>query len=285
MKQGAIAVSQPHLLSLSLAVPLPIERSALAELAQTLSHLDEFGESFTFEILLIETAPELARSLLETTSLDTPATRVIPYTGNGAKDGPRTYISLLLSGLKQARGDSILVLEQCPSDSLPSVETIASMLLAAKDADLVVASRYLPGADERGRRQRLDVPGWLASKTGRLAAVLLLPRLRDCTDLGSGCFLAHRRCFEEFSLPAEGGRQAPTLLMELLVRSPSTGFIETPYRSSSHLIETPYPGLRRGERACAEPEGCLPPAGASAVPRTTGEGTCPLSLPASAART
>ena len=124
------------------------------------------------------------------------------------------------------------------------METLASMLLAAKDADLVVASRYLPGADaspvtnSQGLRQ--DFHNWRVS-TGKIGCRVFLPRLADCTDLGSTCFLFHRSLLEDLQIPAEG-LPAPgrPLLLEILVRSPWT-----------RLTETPLPRVRVGRSACA----------------------------------
>jgi hypothetical protein len=123
------------------------------------------------------------------------------------------------------------------------------MVRAASDADLVIASRYLPGADassvtnSQGLRQ--DFHNWRMAEADRLAVRVFLPRLAQCTDLGSTCYLFHRGLLADVHIPDDSVRYNPSsLLLEILVRGQWTQLTETPYRGSDNAA-----GLAPRERA------------------------------------
>ena len=247
MKQGATVITQPHL---SLAATLPTSESTLVALQDSLASLaGEMSRISSYDIVLVENEPGQAEDVLGASSSLGTFIRVLPCPEKaGAEAQSRTLLSALSS---ITEGDLILVLDRCRPDhpeDLPSLETLASMLLAAEDADLVVASRYLPGADastvtnSQGLRQ--DFHNWRVSTPDRLAVRVFLPRLAECTDLGSTCFLFHRSLLADVQIPASStGTSASPLLLEILVRGQWTQLTETPYRGSA-WVDRPAPRQR-----------------------------------------
>ncbi len=122
-------------------------------------------------------------------------------------------------GIHQANGEFICVLD---GDLQHPPELVPTLLTAAQDADVVVASRYIPGGSSAG----LDGPArQLVSRGSRAAAVALFPRLRHCTDPMSGFFLFRRSVVENVELRPYGFK----ILLEILVRGEWSRLTEIPY--------------------------------------------------------
>jgi hypothetical protein len=284
VKQGATLANQPHL---SLVVPLPITHDALLSLQETMRHALEFfaahyadahtGDpvdgSTTYEIVLLQTTdeesnlPSSPAPLVEEESspVPQPVYRVVPRGANSVREA-------LLATMQQASGRFIAVLDgRCPgAPPLPSAETFASMLHAAKGADIVVASRFLPGSccssvtNCLGLRD--DFNSWRIRSLEKLAAAACSRRLASCSDLGSNLYLVDPRAIEDLQIPPDGSSdgsltEPASVLLEILVRSPSwTRLVETPYRGADGpLVDVTnaqpavslatFRSLRRGPRA------------------------------------
>jgi hypothetical protein len=263
VKQGATVATQPHL---SLAVTLPTSQATLVTLQATMSRLaKEMSHLSSYEIVLVEYEPGQAEGMLDVPYDPDTRIRVVPCPENAVE---QSHSQTLLSALSPGEADLILVLDQYRPDhpeSLPSPETLASMLLAAEDADLVIASRYLPGADAstltNSQGLRRDFHNWRVSAADRLAIRIFLPRLAECTDPGSACFLFHRSLLADVQIPSSSaGSSASPLLLEILVRGQWTELTETPHRGSE-WVDRPAAreraiagagqlrSLRRGPRA------------------------------------
>jgi glycosyltransferase involved in cell wall biosynthesis len=126
----------------------------------------------------------------------------------------------VVTGIRQTRGVYIGVLD---ADLRHPPETLISMLAAAEDADLVVASRYIPGAESKAADR---LARRLRARSEALAAAALFRRVRACTDPLSGFFLFRREVVEGVALrPMDG-----TLLLELLARGRWKRLTEVPYQ-------------------------------------------------------
>jgi hypothetical protein len=246
VKQDASVATQPHL---SLVLALPTSETSLAALQASLSYLaKEMSQLPSYEIVLVENKSGQAEGLLDIPS--DPDTRIrVVACPESVEEQSRSQT--LLSALSSGESDLVLILDCCRPDhpeNLPSPETLASMLLAAESADLVIASRYLPGADAstvtNSQGLRRDFHNWRVSEADRLAFRIFLPRLVECTDPGSTCFLFHRAVIEKVQVPASSaGSSASPLLLEILVRGQWTQLTETPYRGSV-WVDRPEPRER-----------------------------------------
>ncbi|MDR7532768.1 MAG: glycosyltransferase family 2 protein [Armatimonadota bacterium] len=128
--------------------------------------------------------------------------------------------SAVVEGIARSRGEAIAVLDadlQHPPGLLP----VMLQRLEAERADLVVASRYLPGAGAPG----LSRPRRVVSILTRLLAQALLRGARRSTDPLSGFFVVRRAAVEGVALRPVGFK----ILLEILVRGRYARVAEVPY--------------------------------------------------------
>jgi hypothetical protein len=285
VKQGTTLAIQPHL---SLIVPLPLTHDTLLALQETMRHAVEHfaahyvdahsGEALdsaaTYEIVLLQTSdvesnPPSSPSPSPSGEEENSTVPQLVY--RVAATGAPSVREALLATMQQASGRFIAVLDgRCPgAPLLPSAETFASMLYAAEGSDVVIASRFLPGAccsrvtNSQGLRD--DFNSWRIRSLEKLAAVACSRRLASCSDLGSNLYLVERSVVKDLQIPAAEScdgrqREAASVLLEILVRSAWTRLVETPYRGAdepSEEITNAQPAvslatlrsLRRGPRA------------------------------------
>jgi glycosyltransferase involved in cell wall biosynthesis len=126
-------------------------------------------------------------------------------------------------GLKLARGEYICVLD---ADLQHPPTTVPELLAEARkhSADLVVASRYVPGGSAAGLGG--PVRRGLSRILRLLVRQLFSNRLGGVSDPLSGFFVVHRRVVSNCSLKATGYK----ILLEILVRCPWQTVREVPYR-------------------------------------------------------
>jgi dolichol-phosphate mannosyltransferase len=132
----------------------------------------------------------------------------------------RGLASAVVEGFHRSRGEAIAVIDadlQHPPALLPA---LVDRLLNAP-ADIVVASRYLPG----GGRPGLSAPRRLVSQVTRGLAQVLLSGARRSTDPLSGFFVLRRAVIEGVILRPVGFK----ILLEILVRGRFQRVAEVPY--------------------------------------------------------
>lgn len=132
----------------------------------------------------------------------------------------RDLASAVVEGLQHSRGEVLAVIDadlQHPPALLP---TLLARLQSA-DADIVVGSRYLPGAGRPG----LSTARRLISQVTRRLARLLLRGARRSTDPLSGFFALRRAVIEDVTLRPVGFK----ILLEILVRGRYTRVEEVPF--------------------------------------------------------
>jgi len=147
-----------------------------------------------------------------------------------ARDNPRIRLvhrverrglaAAVVDGVEAARGEVICVLDadlQHPPEIVPTLVEA----LDGTGADLVVASRYVPGGSYAG----LTPLRRLMSLAGSGMARGLLRRARVVTDPLSGFFAFRRRVTEGVRLRPLGFK----ILLEVLVRGHVTKVVEVPY--------------------------------------------------------
>ncbi len=161
-------------------------------------------------------------------------------------------------GIRRARGTRVAVLGDATGDA---AGLLPALLAASSDADLVVASRHIPGgSDTAPRSQRL------AERARRALAATVCRGARICTDPLSTVFLVRHDVIEGMDLSAPGD----AVLLTILARGRWTRLMELPWRACSpcaaHLSARDLRGLgqpgprRRGairyryQRILAEPE-------------------------------
>lgn len=215
-----ISMVHPHLgqtreandIKISIVVPTYNEKENLLQFVDALKYT--LGESDNYEIIIVDDnspdgtgklADELSRRNKEITVIHRPE-----------KMG---LASALLEGFKISCGEFILVsdadLQHSPSLLKIFLEKVN------QGADLVIASRYIAGAETNGwspwRR--------IVSKGAIKCAHILLPKTRRIKDPISGYFIFTRKSLMTTKLSGLGWK----ILLELLVTGGFKRVVEVPY--------------------------------------------------------
>ena len=203
-----------HPLMLSLVVPTRNERDNIPLIVDRVAQA--LG-SISYELIFVDDSDdETPGEIVHAMAID-PCVRMIHRDVLEREGG---LAMAVVTGIRQARGSFIGVID---ADLQHPPELLQTMLAVAEDADIVVASRYIPGGSSAG----LDgIYRQLVSRGSRLAAAALFSRVRACSDPMSGYFLFRREVIEGVDLCPVGFK----ILLEVLVRGNWTRLSEIPYR-------------------------------------------------------
>lgn len=198
-------------MTLSVVVPTYNERENIAPLiAETLTHLPKA------EVIVVDDdSPDGTAQVVRERWGDDPRVRLI------VRVGRRGLPSALAEGVEAARGDVVAWMD---SDFNMPPAFLLDLLRALDEADVAVASRYVPGGED-GRASRLRV---LASRVLNLIASCLLGfRVRDYT---SGLLAARREVFARIRV--DPAYRHGEYCIDFLARAHRAGFRvrEIPFR-------------------------------------------------------
>ncbi len=209
--------------ALSLVLPTYNERKNLPRLVSRLVQVLERARC-EFELIIVDDdSPDRTWELAAGMAATDARIRVV------RRQGERGLATAVVAGWKVARGDVLGVMDadlQYPPEGLPD------LLRPIQDgaADVVVASRYAPGAKLAGWSVRRALISQSAIRIARLA----LPRaLGKLADPNSGYFLLRRSVIENVDLRPIGFK----ILIEVLARGRPARVVERPY---------PYEGRKVG---------------------------------------
>jgi len=195
--------------TLSIIIPTYNERARLGELVDAIGEVFE-QHRIPGEIIVVDdNSPDGTGQFAETLSARHPV-RVVH------RPGKLGLGSAVIDGFVAAKGDVLGVMDadlSHPAEALPR-------MLAALDrwrADLVIASRYIPGGGTRN---------WpfVRRAMSRFACLLARP-LTAARDATSGYFLIRRAASEDVRIQARGFK----ICLELLVRGRVGTIVEVPY--------------------------------------------------------
>lgn len=127
----------------------------------------------------------------------------------------RGLATAVLRGFTEARGEILGVMD---ADLSHPTELIPEMIAAMDKADLVVASRNLPGGS-------VEEWPWYRVLASRFATLLVRPFGVRCSDPMSGYFFLRRGLLENRPLSPIGYK----ILLEILVKSEARTIREIPY--------------------------------------------------------
>jgi len=151
------------------------------------------------------------------------------------RQGKKGLASAVLDGVAATDSPLVIVMD---ADLQHPPEVLPGLLSAIESgADVVVASRYMPGG---------GVPGWslfrrTASRVAGLIAHILLPRTRRVHDPMSGYFAFRREVITGINLSPTGFK----ILLEILVRGSYRKVVEVPYRFGTRQAGSSKLGLRQ----------------------------------------
>ncbi len=220
-KQTEPLASSP---ALSLVVPTHNDGEALAALVQG---VPQVLDGLPYELLLVDDSDGDGDgggdtpAYIERVLAADPCVRLLHlHAGTQEADGATTGVTgAVAQGILAARGRTICVMTG-PMRS-GATDLLPALLNTAADADLVVASRHLPGANQP-RTERLAHR--MRNRGYAALAASLFTRVRRCTDPLSGLFLFRRAVVEGLQPPVEHGA-----LVDILVRGRWKRLTEVPY--------------------------------------------------------
>jgi dolichol-phosphate mannosyltransferase len=218
---------------ISLIVPTFNERASIRPL---LNEVAGALDGIDWELLFVDDSNDGTDELIAAHAERNPRVRLLHRDANrGGLAGA------VVEGLGRARGQYLCVLD---ADLQHPPERIPEMLATARDsgADVVVASRYVPGGSAGG----LDGPlRQLYSRGLKLLSKCAFPRrLAGISDPLGGYFLLHRSVVRGAYLRPIGYK----ILLEILIRCPWQTSREVAYRFQPRQHGTSKADLRQGLR-------------------------------------
>jgi dolichol-phosphate mannosyltransferase len=198
-----------------LSVVLPTRNEA-ANIEPLLARLRETLQDVAFELVFIDDSDdETAPRLVQAASLDQ-RVRVTHRTPELREGGLSTAVVL---GMHEARGRLICVMD---ADLQHPPETIPAMLAAeSAGADLVVASRYLPGGSRAGLATGMRQ---FVSRAASILVRTVFVEARASSDPLAGFFLCRASLLRGVEFRPVGFK----ILLELLVCSPHPQVADVP---------------------------------------------------------
>ncbi len=213
---------------LSVIIPTRNERDAIPGL---LRELRTALDGLEYELVFVDDSTDGTDAILARAARDDG--RVVVY----HRDGAVGLASAVADGIARCRGAVMAVLD-ADLQHPPRLVPVMLHRLEAEGADLVVASRYLPGAGVPG----LSRPRRVVSVLMRLLAQVLLRGARRSSDPLSGFFLVRRAVVDGVALRPVGFK----ILLEILVRGRYARIAEVPYTFGPRAAGTTKVTLRQG---------------------------------------
>lgn len=137
--------------------------------------------------------------------------------------GRRGLTSALQEGIESSEGRTVFWMD-CDFSQPP--EMISELLKALENYDIVVASRYVPGGEEKGHSR---LGSFLSKMICRFASLVLCPTIKDYT---SGYVGTRKEILETLPLEGDYGEYC-------------IGFLYRAYKRGYRILEIPYTCLPR----------------------------------------
>ena len=203
-------------MELSVVIPTYNERERLAELIHTITSIFRSAGIRGEVIVVDDNSPDGTGEVANQLAQRDDAVKVVH------RPGKLGLGSAVMKGFSTAQGDVLGVMD---ADFGHPPALLPHMLEAIrKDADFVVASRYIPGGSTQG---------WPTSRLimSRLGCHLARP-LTPVRDATSGFFLVKRDVVHNTQISTAGFK----ICLELLVRGYAHAIVELPYLFTNRLI-------------------------------------------------
>ncbi|MDI3257830.1 MAG: glycosyltransferase family 2 protein [Kyrpidia sp.] len=195
---------------LSIVVPTYNENRTVCLL---IDQLEEALRGLPYEVIFVDDSSDDTPNVLQAICAGHPRVRYIH------RQGERGLATAVLEGFRAARGAVLAVMD---ADLQHPPEVLPIMYREIQDgADVVIASRHLPGGDDGGLHGIRKV----VSRTAGLIGKAALRRLRSVTDPMSGFFMIRRRVVDGVCLNPVGWK----ILIEIVVKGRYARLVEVPY--------------------------------------------------------
>lgn len=203
-----------HPVEVSVVLPTYNEAGNIGPLIQTLlAHLPEASEV----VVVDDDSPDRTWQIVEGLGLKDARVRLI------RRIGRRGLTTALREGIETSAGKVVFWMD-CDFSQPP--EKIAEMLKALEDHDIVLASRYVPGGEEKGHSR---LGSFLSKGICLLASFMLSPTIKDYT---SGYVGTRKEILKTLPLQGDYGEYC-------------IGFLYRAYKKGYRILEIPYTCLPR----------------------------------------
>jgi len=197
------------MINVSVILPTFNEAGNIGLLIETLlARLPEPSEI----IVVDDNSPDLTWQVVERLRCSEPRIRLI------RRIGRRGLTSALQEGIGAAEGEFVFWMD-CDLSQPP--EMISELLAALKDTDIVVASRYVPGGEEKGHS---PLGSLLSKMICRFASLVLSAAIKDYT---SGYVGTRKEILKAIPLQGDYGEYC-------------IGFLYRALRKGYRILEIPY---------------------------------------------
>ena len=234
LERPAARDGRPRAALLSVIVPTRNEAANVGPLVQ---RLDSALAGVDYELVFVDDSEDATPRLLE--ELAASAGVRIAVRHRPPEQRADGLAGAIIEGLGLASGDFVAVIDadlQHPPEILPQMLTRAF----GRRADIVVASRYVPGGSAAGLgtfSRRL-----ISQATRWFARLLFHERLWSVQDPGSGFFICRRELLSGIELRPIGYK----ILMELLMRTSWSVLEEVPYTFEGRAGGVSKASLKQG---------------------------------------
>jgi len=167
-----------------------------------------------FELIFIDDSTDGTEQVLGELAREEPRVRILHRTGR------RGLATAVMEGIALAKGDVVCVLD-ADLQHPPEVVPVLRDALEHTEADLAIASRYVPGGG-----YDFTVARRIVSRVATMMAWMLLARARSVSDPLSGFFAFRRAVVDGVRLRPVGFK----ILLEILIRGRISRVVEVPYR-------------------------------------------------------
>jgi glycosyltransferase involved in cell wall biosynthesis len=201
-------------IELSVVVPT---RNEADNVPRLLARFEAALSGIPYEVIVVDDSDDQTPRVVERERSAGRPVRLIHREGRERTGG---LSSAVVAGFRAARGNYLACLD---ADLQHPPEKVPELVAALAEADVVVASRYIPGGN----------PGGLAGPVRRVGSVgakwlaqLLIPNARLCSDPLGGFFALRRAAVEGVALRPVGFK----ILLEVLARGRVRRVVDVPYR-------------------------------------------------------
>ncbi len=202
------------MVEVSVVLPTYNEAGNIGSLIETLLfHLPEACQI----VVVDDDSPDLTWQVVEDLSRKDSRIRLL------RRIGRRGLTSALQEGIESSEGRYIFWMD-CDFSQPP--EKISELLKALENYDIVVASRYVPGGEEKGHSR---LGSFLSKMICRFASLVLSPTIKDYT---SGYVGTRKEILKTLPLEGDYGEYC-------------IGFLYRAYKRGYRILEIPYTCLPR----------------------------------------
>ncbi len=217
---------------LSIVLPTYNEATNIRPLIKSIRN--SIKRSFSYEIIFVDDSIDETPNIILKETHKSPRIHLIHR-----KPHQRTGLATaFVDGFKQARGDYICCMDSDLQHPPPVIPLLVQEI-TNQDAEIVVASRYIPGGSAEGLNGRYRKFVSIASK---YLSQIILPSTRRTSDPCGGFFVFRKKILNGITLSPNGFK----ILVEILVKTNAQKIFDVPYKFLSREKDESKATIKQG---------------------------------------